>query len=78
MERTGTSAERLIDLVRRRTGRHISRTMLSYLLTGSRRCSAANAGVLSEVTGVPFEVLMRWSKVSATAKKSGRRSRTAA
>ena len=64
MERTQTSGLDLVALVRKRTGHAISPTMLSFILRGSRRCSAVNAGALSEVTGVSFDVLRAWPKVS--------------
>ena len=63
----------LLGLVRERTGHVISPTMLSFILRGSRRCSAVNAQALSIVTGVPFKVLTQWPKVSEYAKLSGRR-----
>ena len=78
MERTGTNAERLRALLRSEAGHDISRTMISFILRGSRRCSAVNAMALHTVTGVPFKTLTQWPKVSESAKSSGRRSRRAA
>lgn len=75
MERTGNNARRLIDMVKAQTGRDISPTMMSFILTGSRRCSVVNADALNRVTGVPYEALTEWPKVSRYAKLSGRRSR---
>lgn len=78
MERTQTSGLELVAMVRKRTGHVMSPTMLSFILRGSRRCSAVNAEKLSEVTGVPFDTLREWPKVSQLAKRSGRRSSRAA
>lgn len=60
MDRTGTSSRHLIQLVKAKTGRAISPTMMSFILRGSRRCSRLNALALQDVTGVPVEVLTRW------------------
>ena len=78
MQRTGTSALRLTELVRAETGRSISTTMMSFILTGSRRCSWVNAGALSAVTGVSIKTLVEWPKVSDHAQLSGKRTRRAA
>lgn len=78
MERTQTSGLELVALVRKRTGHVMSPTMLSFILRGSRRCSAVNAEKLSAVTGVPFETLRAWPKVSQLAKQSVRRSKRVA
>jgi len=73
MERTGTNAESLLELVRRDTGHSISRTMLSFILRGSRPCSRMNAIHLHAVTGVPIKALCEWPKVSGVTHFSGKR-----
>lgn len=78
MERECVTAERLIQLVKHEAGHDISRTALSFLLTGSRRCSVVNAAALSAVTGVPASILRQWPRVSKRNKLSGRRSRLVA
>lgn len=78
MERTSTNAAMLIEMVRVQTGRNISASMMSFILRGSRRCSAGNAMALHRVTGVPFRTLTEWPKVSDSTKVSGRRSSHAA
>ena len=78
MQRTGTSALRLCELVRAETGRSISTTMMSFILTGSRRCSWVNAGALSAVTGVPIKTLVEWPKVANQTKSSGKRTKQVA
>lgn len=75
MEREGCTAERLLQMVRRKTGRDISRTMFSFILRGSRRCSLQNALALHAVTGVPIDTLTEWPRVSYMAKLSGGRSK---
>lgn len=57
MERTGTNQTEL----GRRAG--ITKSHLSMILKGSRRCSLAKALVLSRITGVPVEKLAAWPKV---------------
>ena len=78
MERTGTNGQRLRGMVKAETGRDISATMMSFILRGSRRCSAVNAMALHTVTGVPFRALTQWPKVSEHTKSSVRRSKRAA
>lgn len=78
MQRNGANAERLRQLVRDETGRGISATMMHFILTGSRRCSAVNAMALHAVTGVPMKVLQEWPKVSGFTQVSGRRQKRVA
>ena len=78
MERTQTNSVTLLKLLRERTGRTISPTLLSFILRGSRRCSHVNAWALHTVTGVPFKTLAEWPKVSAEDKASVRRSKRVA
>ena len=78
MNRTGTSSRRLIALVKAKTGRDISPTMMSFILRGSRRCSRMNALALYDVTGVPVSTLTQWPKASNQDKLLVRRSNRAA
>lgn len=78
MQRHGMNAERLRQMVKDQTGRGISATMMHFILTGSRRCSAVNAMALHAVTGVPMKVLQEWPKVSGITQVSGRRSKRVA
>lgn len=78
MERTGATAERLREMVRTETERSISAAMMSYILRGSRRCSAVNAMALHAVTGVPMKTLQEWPKVSGFVQFSGRRTKRVA
>lgn len=73
MERSGINGTRLREMVQEQTGTAISATMLSFILTGSRRCSGVNAMALHAVTGVPIKVLREWPKVSGITQVSGRR-----
>jgi transcriptional regulator with XRE-family HTH domain len=57
MERTGTNQTELA----RRAG--LTKSHLSMILKGSRRCSLRHALTLSELTGVPVEKLTKWPKV---------------
>lgn len=59
MEREGVNGA---ELARRSK---IRPSMISMILTGSRRCSLKNAIVLSAITGgeVPVENLTQWPKV---------------
>lgn len=57
MEREGVNATELA----RRT--KIAPTMISMILSGSRRCSLKNAIVLNAVTNVPVKNLTVWPKV---------------
>jgi transcriptional regulator with XRE-family HTH domain len=41
----------------------ISQSLLSMILSGSRRCSLKNAVTLNAVTGVPAENIAQWPKV---------------
>jgi transcriptional regulator with XRE-family HTH domain len=56
LERTGTPQLTLAKLA------NISPAYLSRILSRSRRCSITFALRLSEVTGVPVEKLVEWSK----------------
>lgn len=78
MERTGTTARALRDLVQKQTGHSISDTMMSFILRGSRRCSQINAFALSMVTKVPMDVLTEWPRVSEADKVSGKRQKRVA
>lgn len=78
MERTQTSGVQLCELLKKQTGRTISPTLLSFILRGSRRCSAVNAEALNAVTGVSYETLTEWPKISQHAKFSGKRPNRAA
>lgn len=57
MEREGVNSA---ELARRAK---IQPSLMSMILTGGRRCSLANAIVLSAITGVPVEKLTEWPKV---------------
>lgn len=57
MERTGTNTTELA----RRAG--MTKSHLSMILKGSRRCSLEKALLLSKITGVPVEKLKEWPKV---------------
>ena len=74
MERESTNGLELLKLVKAKTGRVISPTMLSFILRGARRCSVLNADALNRATGVPFDTLREWPKVSRYTKLYGRRS----
>ena len=78
MERTGTSARRLLELVRAETGHIISPAMFSYILRGSRRCSRYNAFALHVVTGVPIDAMTEWPKVQESEQVSGKRQKSVA
>lgn len=78
MERTQTRGDVLLRMVQEKTGVSISPTMLSFILRGSRRCSVINADALNRTTGVPFDTLREWPKVSAYEKSSGKRPNRAA
>ena len=78
MQTHGINAERLRALVKEQTGTSISATMMHFILTGSRRCSAINAMALHVVTTVPMKVLQEWPKVSGITQFSGRRSKRVA
>lgn len=75
MQRHEVTAERLLRMVRTKTGRIISPALFSYILRGSRRCSRINALALWDVTGVPMEELTRWPRFPEEDKPSGRRSK---
>jgi hypothetical protein len=62
MERTGTSQSELRRLIFEKTGNHISPSMFSMILSGSRRCSRWNGWSIHLVTGVPFEEIVRWPR----------------
>lgn len=57
MEREGVNAAELARRAKLRP------SMMSMILTGSRRCSIKNAFVLNAITGVPVENLTQWPKV---------------
>lgn len=73
MERTGTSAKRLLEIVFEETGVHISPSFFSMILSGSRRCSKFNAFAIHTVTGIPMDELTRWPRYveSETSPASG-------
>lgn len=73
METTGTNGQRLIERLRKEKNIHISPTLLSFILRGSRRCSLINAVALHEITGVPIDVLREWPRLPLQAKRSPRR-----
>jgi transcriptional regulator with XRE-family HTH domain len=62
MERTGTTARRLLERANQKLRRPLSEPMFSMILRGSRRMSAENAWALHQVTGVPMDELMRWPR----------------
>jgi hypothetical protein len=64
MERNTTNGLELAKLVKAKTGRSISPTMISFILRGARRCSILNADAINRATGVPFDTLREWPKVS--------------
>lgn len=68
MERTGTSANRLLERVNKRLRRPLSPQLLSMIRSGSRRCSAENAWALHQATGVPMDELMRWPRYTESDK----------
>lgn len=78
MERHAVNGERLRHMVLEQTGHSISATMLSWILRGSRRCSAVNALALHTVTKVPFDTLRKWPPSSDLDKVSGKRQKSAA
>jgi transcriptional regulator with XRE-family HTH domain len=57
MEREGVNGA---ELARRAK---IAQSLLSMILSGSRRCSLKNAITLNAITGVPVENLAKWPKV---------------
>jgi hypothetical protein len=64
METTGTSKTRLLEMAnaRLRGPQKMSPTMFSFILSGSRRCSAEKAWALHQITGVSMEELTRWPR----------------
>ena len=62
MERTGTTARRLLEKTNTRLRRPLSEALFSMILRGSRRISAENAWALHQTTGVPMDELMRWPR----------------
>lgn len=78
MDRNGVNSLRLIAMVREQAGHTISPTMMSFILRGSKRCSAVNAAALEAVTGVPAKTLREWPKCPDQDKALGRRTRRAA
>jgi hypothetical protein len=61
MERTGTSGDRLIQMLRDE-GYSLSRGHLSNILKGSRRCSLRTAIALHDITGVSIKAIAMWPK----------------
>ncbi len=76
LNRNGLSARALCDLVRKETGRSISESMMSFILRGSRRCSAMNALAIHTVTKVPMATLRKWPRSSEPANVSGEHQNT--
>lgn len=64
MEMTGTTAQGLCALAndKLRGSQKMSRSLFSYILRGSRRCSGEKAWALHQITGVPMEELTRWPR----------------
>lgn len=64
MEGESVTAERLLELAnaKLRGSQKMSRSLLSYILRGSRRCSGEKAWALHQVTTVPMEELTRWPR----------------
>jgi len=59
MERTETNGTKLLAMVTAETGHHISPSLLSMYLRGSRRMSRYNAFAIHMVTGVSMDVLTK-------------------
>ncbi len=78
MERNQMTAKALVQLVRKETGHSISESMMSFILRGSRRCSAMNAFALHVVTKVPMRTLMKWPRSSESVNSSGEQQNTVA
>jgi len=66
MERTGTNATRLLQMVREKEYIIIDKTHFSMILRGSRRCNREYALALHNITGVPIEELVRWPRYAKT------------
>lgn len=66
LELTGTTSQQLLELAnaKLRGSQKMSRSLFSYILRGSRRCSGEKAWALHQVTGVPMEELTRWPRSS--------------
>jgi hypothetical protein len=64
MEMTGTSKVHLLEMAnaRLRGGQKMSPSLFSFILSGSRRCSAEKAWALHQITGVSMEELTRWPR----------------
>lgn len=64
MEMTETTSAQLLERVneRLRGAQKMSRSMFSYILRGSRRCSGEKAWAIHLETGVPMEELTRWPR----------------
>lgn len=78
MERNGMTAKALVQLVKKETGHSISESMMSFILRGSRRCSAYNALALHTVTKVPMASLRKWPRSSQADKASGEQQKSVA
>lgn len=61
MERTGTSGDKLVQMLRAE-GYSLSRGHLSNILKGSRRCSLRTAIALHEITGVSIKAIAQWPR----------------
>jgi hypothetical protein len=68
MMRRGINQVTLLKIVKAQTGRHISPSLFSMILKGSRRCSRVNAYALHVVTEVPMDELTRWPRSAEVAK----------
>lgn len=70
MEGTSTSGDQLLERAnaKLRGEQKMSRSLLSMILSGSRRCSGEKAWALHQVTGVPMEELTRWPRYAKTRK----------
>lgn len=56
LDRTGTQQQTLARLA------GVTDSVVSQLLRGSQRCSLVTALKLSDITGVPVEKLVEWSR----------------
>lgn len=76
LEHTGTTGDRLLELVnaKLRGSRKMSRSFLSYIMRGSRKCSGEHAWAIHQVTGVPMEELTRWPRTPNSTNASNSRS----
>jgi hypothetical protein len=60
MEAKGVNGTRLLQLLKARRGRVLSKGHLSDVLRRSRRCSLGLALDLSAITGVSVEAIAKW------------------